>query len=469
VVAPSTEPTPPARRRGAGRRQRYLFLVLEGARIAAGGMRIALEDVTAVRIGRGEVRTLASVDAELTLEVPDSRMSTAHARLEHTGPEIVISDLGSTNGTLVNGAKISSHALRDGDALELGQTIFLYREMEDAPRGARSLDVGAAAAEPGFSTLDPVLALALERLARVAPSPLSILLLGETGTGKEVLARGLHALSQRPGPFVAVNCGAIPQNLVESHLFGHVRGAFSGALRDEPGLVRAAQHGTLLLDEIGDLPASSQAALLRVLQESEVRPVGSAHVVNVDVRVMAATHMPFEELIERGAFRRDLYARLAGYTFTAPPLRDRRVDLGMLIAALLAAGKLGAARDVRIQGDAAYALVRHPWPMNVRELEQCLAAACVLAEDGVITLEDLPLSIAGAHGASTDPEAPAEEPDAALGGAAAPPASSDQRARLAELIAEHKGNLSAVARVLETSRSQIHRLMVRYGIVDKSP
>jgi transcriptional regulator with GAF, ATPase, and Fis domain len=397
-------------------------------------------------------------------------MSTAHAQLDHTGPKVVVSDLGSTNGTLVNGEPITSHALRDGDTLELGQTIFLYREVEGAPRGARSLDAGAAAAsEPGFATLDPVLARALDLLARVAPSRLSILLLGETGTGKEVLARGLHKLSHRPGPFVAVNCGAIPQSLVESHLFGHVRGAFSGALKDEPGLVRAAQFGTLLLDEIGDLPASSQAALLRVLQESEVRPVGSTQTVKVDVRIIAATHMPLEDLIERGTFRRDLYARLVGYTFTAPPLRDRRGDLGLLVAALLAAGKLGPARDVRIQGDAARALVHHAWPMNVRELEQCLAAACVLAEDGVITPEDLPPAIAGALATGSEREDSPGEPDAAHGGAAPPAAGADQRARLAALLAEHEGNLSAVARVLQTSRSQVHRLMVRYGIAGKSP
>jgi transcriptional regulator with GAF, ATPase, and Fis domain len=200
-----------------------------------------------------------------------------------------------------------------------------------------------------------------------------------------------------------------------------------------------------------------------------VRPVGSTQTVKVDVRIIAATHMPLEERIERGTFRRDLYARLAGYTFTAPPLRDRRGDLGLLVAALLAAGKLGAGRDVHIQADAARALVRHAWPMNVRELEQCLAAACVLAEDGVITLEDLPPAVAGALATGSEPEDSAGTPDAAPGGASALTIGSDQRARLAALIAEHEGNLSAVARVLQTSRSQVQRLMARYGIAGKSP
>jgi transcriptional regulator with GAF, ATPase, and Fis domain len=476
----STEPTPPARRRRGARIERYLFLVLEGARLEAGGMRVALAGVEALRIGRGDVRALVPAQGGTqALEVPDPRMSGTHAQIVLTGSALVLEDAGSTNGTLVNGEPIATHVLRNGDIVEIGQTIFLYCEIEDEASGrARSLDSSAAAAlEPGFATLDPRLARSLERLARVAPSPLSILLLGETGTGKEVLARGLHVLSQRPGPFVAVNCGAIPQNLVEGHLFGHVRGAFSGALKDEPGLVRAAQYGTLLLDEIGDLPPSSQAALLRVLQESEVQPVGSAQTLKVDVRVIAATHMPLEDLIERGAFRRDLYARLAGYTFTVPPLRERRVDLGLLVAALLSAGKLGARRDVRMAGDAARAMVRHDWPMNVRELEQCLSAAYVLADDGVITAEDLPPAVAAALGftrtsdrVGTPPAAaaaPAAPAAARPGVPAAPAAGADRRALIVALLAKHEGNLSAVARALRTSRSQVHRLMERYGIAGK--
>jgi transcriptional regulator with PAS, ATPase and Fis domain len=460
-----TEPRTVERRRGRTHIRQYLFLVLEGARLDAGGLRVALDDAASLRIGRGPARALVrECNGTHVLEVPDIRMSSAHARLVRDGAGYVLEDAGSTNGTLVNGEPISSRALGDGDIVELGQTIFLYREIDDdALCGAQSLDSNEApVVEPGFATLDPKLARRLKRLARAAPSPLSILLLGETGTGKELLARGLHALSGRPGPFIAVNCGAIPQNLLESQLFGHVRGAFSGALKDEPGLVRSAEHGTLLLDEIGDLPVSSQAALLRVLQENEVRPVGSTHTTKVDVRIIAATHMPLEDLIERGAFRRDLYARLAGYIFALVPLRERRVDLGLLVAALLSAGKLGECRGIRMQSAVARAMVRHDWPMNVRELEQCLHAACVLTDDGVITVEDLPRSMAAAvAGAETPEREEAGSADAAL------EADAGRRAILVGLIAEHNGNLSAVARVMRTSRSQVHRLLTRYGINDK--
>ncbi|HEX8107413.1 MAG TPA: sigma 54-interacting transcriptional regulator [Kofleriaceae bacterium] len=458
-----TERNPPERCRRRTQVQRYLFLVLEGARLEAGGLRVPLGDAAWLQIGRGPARALvAGDDGAQVLEVPDPRMSGTHARIMRIAGTFTLQDAGSTNGTLVNGEPIATHVLRDGDVLELGQTIFLYRELEAETLGrARSLDSRTAAVPaPGFATLDPDLALRLELLSRVAPSSLSILLLGETGTGKEVLAHGLHLLSRRPGPFVAVNCGAIPQNLVESQLFGHVRGAFSGALRDEPGLVRSAQHGTLLLDEIGDLPLGSQAALLRVLQEGEVRPVGSTHTVKVDVRIVAATHMPLAGLIERGAFRRDLYARLAGYTFLPAPLRERRMDLGLLVAALLSAGKLGARRGIQLQGDAGRALVRHDWPMNVRELEQCLRAACMLSDDGVITAEDLRSALFAAGVAATPP------PPGALACTVVPSFRVDQRARLVALLAEHHGNLSAVARAMQTSRTQVYRLMERYKVSD---
>jgi transcriptional regulator with PAS, ATPase and Fis domain len=418
-------------------------------------MRIALGGIQSLQVGRGETRRLQPAQAgQQALEVPDSRMSTTHVRILRKDGAILAEDAGSTNGTLVNGEPLTSHALRDGDILELGQTLFMYREIEEDAGRPRSLDPRATApVEPGLETLDPNLARQFERLARVAASPLSILLLGETGTGKEVLARAVHALSKRPGPFVAINCGAIPQNLVESQLFGHVRGAFSGAMKDEPGLVRSAQFGTLLLDEIGDLPASSQAALLRVLQEGEVLPVGSTKSTKVDIRVVAATHMPLESLIEKGSFRRDLYARLAGFSFALTPLRDRRVDLGLLVAALLAAGRVDASRALRMDPEAARAMLRYDWSMNVRELEQCLRAASVLANDDIVTVDDLPAPVASALGLSYT-----------LEGDAADERDEELRRELLVRMADAKGNVSEVARALGKARQQVQRWVRRFGI-----
>ncbi len=189
--------------------------MIEGARLEAGGLRISLRETRSLRIGRGEARCLISGEAGArALEVPDARMSGAHACVVRDGAGFRVDDAGSTNGTVVNGEAVSSRALRDRDVIELGQTLFLYREIEETAKvTAQDLDLDPRATprEPGFTTLDPNLARRLDRLALVAPTPLSILLLGETGTGKEVLARAIHTLSRRPGPFVAVNCGAIPR------------------------------------------------------------------------------------------------------------------------------------------------------------------------------------------------------------------------------------------------------------------
>jgi pSer/pThr/pTyr-binding forkhead associated (FHA) protein len=321
-VSDKTERTASSERRRAPLVEPFLFLVLESGRLTAGGLRLSLIDVDVVTIGRGDVRDVTK-GRERTLAVPDTRMSTVHARIVRRDGGFHLEDAGSTNGSVCNGEAVTTVRLRDGDLVELGQTVFLFREIRNE-EGLRSGDLDVTGVTPGLATLDPVLGPKLSRLARVASSGLYVMLLGETGTGKEVTARALHKLSQRPGPFVAVNCGAIPADLVESHLFGHVRGAFSGATRDEPGLVRSANYGTLLLDEIGDLPASSQAALLRVLQEGEVLPVGSTQAVKVDVRVISATHHPLDALVAEGRFRRDLYARLAGYRpQDGPRLVDR--------------------------------------------------------------------------------------------------------------------------------------------------
>jgi transcriptional regulator with GAF, ATPase, and Fis domain len=279
------------------------------------------------------------------------------------------------------------------------------------------------------------------------------MLRGETGTGKEVAARAVHALSKRAGPFVPVNCGAIPVALVESHLFGHTRGAFSGAVRDEPGFVRAAHGGTLFLDEIGDLPPASQAALLRVLQEGEVIPVGTTRAVPVDLRIVAATHQQLEALVARGAFRADLLARLDGFTFALPPLRERREDTGLLVADLLRATP--DAERLQLSSEVGRALLQYEWPLNIRELGHCLARACALAKgEHRLELRHLPPQVRGA----LEPSPGADEPLGAEG--------SDARLRvqLEGLLAQHEGNVAEVARALGKARMQVHRWCKRFEI-----
>ena len=423
-----------------------LYVLLECDRPAAGSSRHALAGLAHVEIGRGARRQATRDGDRLVLAVPDGRMSEQHARLVREDGRWIAEDAGSKNGMLVDGDRRDRVTLVDGTVIECGHTLLLYRE---APlEGALDLDSQDLHAHPPLRTFVPTLARAAHDLAAVVKTPAAILIHGETGTGKELAARAVHELAQRTGSFVAVNCGALPANLVESELFGHKRGAFSGAEQDRPGLVRSADRGTLFLDEIADLPMASQAALLRVLQEREVTPVGGTQPVAVDLRVVAATHVELAERVERGAFRRDLYARLAAFTLRLPPLRERREDLGVLLASLL---PRIAGPGARLSCAAARMLLVHDWTLNTRELESCLTVAAALAGAGAIRLEHLPETVRGV--ATVPPTAPALD--------------DEDRVRRDELIAllqQHAGNVSAVARVTGKARAQIHRWLRRYQL-----
>ena len=236
-----------------------------------------------------------------------------------------------------------------------------------------------------------------ERIARLAPADLSILVGGETGTGKELVARELHRLSPRAsGPFVAINCGALPPTLIESTLFGFVKGAFTGAQKDQPGKFLQADGGTLFLDEIADLPLDLQVKLLRVLQEKHVEPVGGHHSRHVDFRVIAATHQDIEALVEQGKFRQDLYYRLNGARILTPPLRQRPQDLAILARYFL--DQIGSPR--RFSKAAIDCMRAHPWPGNVRELEQVVRRAEALAEGAEIEPGDLEISVPATMGSA---------------------------------------------------------------------
>ena len=302
---------------------------------------------------------------------------------------------------------------------------------------------------PAVRTLHAPLEAELRLLARLAPTSIPILVRGESGSGKEVATRAIHELSRRSGPFVAVNCGALPAGIAEAELFGARRGAFSGAVDDRPGLVQSAADGTLFFDEIADLPLPAQAAILRLLQEGELRPLGGQRTMQIDVRIIAATHRDLEGLVAREAFRGDLLARLRGHELRLPPLRARREDLGLVCAELLRRIDGGERAERSLQPAAARALFAYDFPGNVRELEQALRVAAARVA-GEIALEDLPEAVRA-------PRAPQATP------------APDRRALLVRLLEEHEGNVSAVARALGTSRSQLRRLAERFGIELRRP
>jgi DNA-binding NtrC family response regulator len=446
----------------------HLFLVMECARPLAGGVRHRIDGIDEVRFGRGERRAQSRTSEEgrrvLTITVPDSHMSAAHARLRREGSSWILEDRASKNGTFVGGVRVATGTVGDGDVVQLGHAIFRLRTgmptAADAP-----LDVESSGDEPAFSTLIPAIARALDDLTRVVGSDVPILLLGETGTGKEVLARALHRLTARRGPFVAINCGALPASLVESTLFGHRKGAFSGASTEEPGLIRAAEGGTVLLDEVGDLPLSTQVALLRVLQEREVLPVGATRPVPVDVRVIACTHRDLEARVVSGEFREDLLARLAGFVHSLTPLRDRIEDLGALMSAILRRHTGAAA--LSLSPEACAIMMRHTWPRNVRELEKALARAAALAAGGAIDADRLALDLQVSPAPARSRDAPVQA--CVQAGRAGRPVPDDvRRSDLLRALTEHGGNLSVVARAFSTSRSQVHRWLKRFGLDPES-
>ncbi len=432
-----------------------LVLVLECGRPRAGSVRYRLGELTAVALGRGPDRRAEKIGTELTVRVPDKWMSSRHARIEPSFGRWVLVDTESKNGSVVDGHTTKRSVLTDGSLIELGHTLFVFFEKMPIEAGAAALleltpSIGAPGDVTGMSTLVPSWGVELARLRQIASSEIPMLVEGESGTGKEILARAIHGMSGRNGAFVPVNCGALPDNLVESELFGYKKGAFSGAQSDHPGLVRAADGGTLFLDEIGDLPPSSQAALLRVLQEREVMPVGGTRAVAIDLRVVAATHRDLDDMVADQSFRHDLFARLAGFRVAVPTLLERRADLGLLLGSLYA--RMFPADHPGFDIDAARLLLRYPWPLNVRELEQALATAQVLAGVELVRAEHLPDTVRSGR----PPGAPRAVVLSEL----------DQKVRdqVVASLREHQGNVSAVARALDKDRKQIQRWIKRFNL-----
>ena len=308
----------------------------------------------------------------------------------------------------------------------------------------------------------PAMQRVLEAVERVAPASASVLIRGESGTGKELVARRIHERSERArGPFVAVNCAAIPDTLVESELFGHRRGAFTGADRDRPGRFRQADNGTLFLDEIGDMALAVQAKLLRVLQEGIVEPLGGGEPVPVDVRVLAATHRDLRAMVAEGRFREDLVFRLRVVEIELPPLREREEDILPLARHFLASSRAGLA----LSPETERALQSYPWPGNVRELANAIERAIIFCRGGIVEPEDLPREVAGADGdgrAAAGPLAWRPEDDFAT--AKKKVVERFEREILTAALHEHGGNISQAARHLGLHRQNLQQKLHELGI-----
>jgi transcriptional regulator with GAF, ATPase, and Fis domain len=422
-------------------------------------------------------------DAANAIFVPDQAASRQHARLARVGEDWVLTDLGSRNGTMVGGAFIGERVLRHLDEVRVGDAIFKFVAAGAEKFLGYRID-GTVEVERRARLLTELVGNAqMDAIAadieRIAPTELSCMILGETGTGKEVVARGIHRASLRKGSFQAINCAAIPQNLLESELFGYRRGAFSGADRDKPGLVKLADGGTLFLDEIGDMPLEAQAKLLRVLQAREVFPLGGTVAERVDIRVVCATHRDLFAFVKDDRFRGDLFARLNDHAVRLPPLRERKEDVYLLARTF--ASRFGHP-GLSFTFSAMVALIHYDWPFNVRELESCVKRGIALSAGGagraggVLDTAQLPDAVAEhmkTYGERRRVDAPSlvpredpagsnDAPDApgARGGASGAPSEDELRA----LLARHHGNVAAVGRELGKERMQIHRWLKRFGI-----
>jgi DNA-binding NtrC family response regulator len=380
-------------------------------------------------------------------EVPfdDPGMSIEHAEIRVESGVPVVRDLGSAAGTGLNGRPLQgTHALVQGDVLRVGDTLLVYSRSAGTDEAEGEAGHGA---EPELTGASPSIAAIRRSIDAVAPHRRTVVVTGETGTGKEIVARQIHRGSGRPGPFVALSCGAFNEGVLASELFGHMRGAFTGAVQDQQGLFRAARGGTLLLDDVAEIPLSLQSTLLRVLETWQVRPVGSTRDIDVDVRVVATTNRELLAMVQKGLFRSDLYARLAQWTIRLPPLRERREDIPALATALLGrCDALGRALTPDLQE----ALLVHDWPMNVRWLFNVLSVAAIVTRSGALELSDeVLLALRKDPAENAIPDRTAQVPD---------------KAGLEELLGRFQGRVAEMARHLGITRPKLYRLLWAEGL-----
>ena len=375
-----------------------------------------------------------------SMDFEDPMMSRRHARITRAATgDYFLSDLGSTNGTWLDGRPLPvgvAGKLEPGSVLMLGSHVFVFRRMSQDDLVAIRED-WACPFGP-VPTLSASLATLLRKLSRLAPSEVDILLSGETGVGKEVHAEAIHRASGRKGPFIAINCAAIPENLVESELFGYARGAHSTADRGKPGLIEQAEGGTVFLDEIGEMSQTGQTKLLRFLQSRELLTLGTTRQRTLDVRVVAATNRPLDQDAAEG-LRYDLTARLGPEPLSLPPLRERVEDVGLL-ADFFSKGALA------FEPEAYQALFLHSWKGNVRELEKVVTLARVLAGEGnPVGLEHLPVPI----WVATKHEAALASPIIQR--------TRPTRDELHTLLARHGGDVARMAREIGRQRTLVWR------------
>jgi DNA-binding NtrC family response regulator len=401
-------------------------------------------------VGEAKILHIGSQQGN-TLQLNDDAVSRIHLQINNTTGGIQLRDLGSTNGTWVPGdIRITEAIVPTGTVVQLGRSHVRILVLDEQVSESLSQ-------LPGFGEMlgvSPALRSIFALLERVAPTEETILITGETGTGKELCARSIVDRSRRAnGPFVVVDCGAMPPNLLESELFGHVRGAFTGAVSDHEGAFERAHKGTIFLDEIGELPLELQSRLLRAVENRSVRRVGGSRDISLDIRIIAATNRTLEEEVNRGTFRADLYYRLSVVQVRIPPLRERPEDVELLARHLLQ--ELEGASDSVLDSDVVERMKRYRWPGNVRELRNYVRRLTLGEQEGPAPHQEGLLG----DGPSfvLDLSVPFREAKEAA-------VERFERAYLAALMDRTGGNISQAAREAQTDRTYLSRLLSKYGI-----
>ena len=452
---------------------------------------------TGVRVRRCRLEVTAGPDAGLVrdIEAPvirigarrgndvqlsDSKVSGLHCEIKLDERGYRLRDLDSTNGTFVSGLRINDVYIQPGTQIVAGNSKLRFEPLGE------SVEVELSRSDRCGSMLGRSVKMRelFARLEKLADSDATVLITGETGTGKELVAESLHDFSPRSsGPFVVLDCGSIPQNLIESELFGHERGAFTGATSSYAGAFERAHRGTLFLDEIGELPLAMQPKLLRVLERKEVRRIGGSKMTPVDIRVVAATNRDLGVEVNRGRFREDLYYRLAVARIHVPPLRERRDDIPLLIEHFLAITP--NAGGTRLEGETIDLMMKHDWPGNVRELRNVIERAVLLAEApasaAALQRNYVPGQTGSATPSATSGSAPSITPSRTstanpnlmsfavdtrtpFKAAKQELVSEFERRYIRQLLEEHDGNISAAARAAGIDRMSIHKMLHRLGI-----